>query len=75
VSPIDHKDPLLEAIGALPAVRPGAEHAERVRGRCHAALDHGVPRLPISLEPVTVGTICALYAWHVVKIATRLPLP
>jgi hypothetical protein len=75
VSTIDRKDPLMEAIGALPAVPPRAEHAERVLGRCRAALDQPASTTPRALEPVTVGTICALYAWQVVKIATRLPLP
>lgn len=75
MSAIHSGDPLFDAIGALPAVRPGDAHAERLRRRCHLALRQPARPLAVSLEPATVGTICAIYAWHVAKIASRMPLP
>ena len=75
--PLD--DPLFDAIAGLPPVEPNPAHTERVRNRCRAALQHtpavSVSRLPLVLEPATVGTVCTIYAWHVVKIAMRMPLP
>ena len=68
-------DPLFDAIAALPAVRPDAERAARARARCHAALQRPARSLAVSLEPATVGAFCAIYAWHIVRIAVRIPLP
>ena len=75
MSTLHPDDPLIEAIGALPAVAPDAGHVERVRGRCHGALHQPARRLPVACEPATVGTICALYVWHVARIAIQIPLP
>lgn len=75
MSVLHSDDPLLDAIGALPVVRPDDVHTERLRGRCRAALHEPRGLSPVALEPATVGTICAVYAWHVAKIATRIPLP
>ena len=75
MSTIHPDDPLLDAIAALPAVGPDTGHADRVRDRCHAALHHSVQRPPVAWEPAAVGTFCALYAWHVVRIAIQIPLP
>ena len=75
MSALHPDDPLIEAIGALPAIAPDAGHVERVRGRCRGALHQPARGLPVACEPVTVGTICALYAWHVARIAIQIPLP
>ena len=74
MSPIHPEDPLIKTIAGLPAVEPNAQHVERVRGRCRAALERPATVIPVALEPATVGTICGLYAWQVLKIATRIPL-
>ena len=68
-------DPLIQAIGALPTVAPDAGHVERVRNRCHSALQQAVQRPPVTWEPATVGAVCAVYAWHVARIAIHIPLP
>lgn len=68
-------DPLFDAIGGLPIVRPDAGYAEHLRERCQATLRRPARPLAVSLEPATIGTVCALYAWHVARIATQIPLP
>jgi len=75
LTPSHQEDPLFDAIAGLPVVRPDAEHVERVRGRCHATLTRPAVGRSMALEPATVGAICVIYAWHIVKIATRIPLP
>ena len=68
-------DPLFDAIGALPSVRPDSGYAEQLRERCQATLRRPARPLATSLEPATIGTVCALYAWHVARIVTQIPLP
>ena len=79
MSAVHPDDPLFDAIAGLPPVEPNRAHSERVRSRCRAAFQHtpvvSVSKLPLVLEPATVGTVCTIYAWHVVKIAMRMPLP
>ena len=75
MSTIHPDDPLLDAIGALPRVGPDAGPVERVRKRCHGALCQPAMSHGVSFEPVTIGTICAIYAWHVVRIAAQIPRP
>ena len=69
------RDPLFDAIAGLPPVKPDDGHSNHVRNRCRAALDRPARALPVTLEPATVGTLCTIYAWHVMKIATTIPLP
>ena len=69
------EDPLFKAIAALPPVEPSAEHAERVRSRCRAALHNPSKALPVALEPATVGTVCGAYAWQIVSVITKVGLP
>jgi hypothetical protein len=68
-------DSLLDAIAALPVVQPRADHAERVRRHCQTAIGRPSRSEVASFEPVTIGTFCAMYAWQVVRIASRIPLP
>ena len=68
-------DPLFDALAGLPVVRPDAEQVERVGNRCRAAFRKPARRMPVAFEPITVGAVCALYAWQVARIAMRIPLP
>lgn len=69
------EDPLLKAIAGLPQVEPNAQHAEHLRDRYRAALEQPPKPLPIALEPATVGAVCGVYAWQIVKIVEKIGLP
>jgi hypothetical protein len=69
-SPV-HDDPLMRALGALPEVVPDQTRSERVRTRCRARLERGGERSIPVIEPATVGTVCALYAWQVLRLVLR----
>ena len=62
-----HDDPLIQALAALPRVAPDPGHAQRVRARCRGAMATPPAAVSLPLEPVAVGTVCALYAWEIVR--------
>ena len=69
------EDPLFNAIAGLPQVAPNAQRAEHLRERCRAALEQPPKPLPIDFEPATVGAVCGVYAWQIVKIIEKIGLP
>ncbi len=64
-------DPLMQAVATLPAVRPDEARADRLRVRCRTLLEQPQRQVPASLEPATVGAVCALYAWQIARIVIR----
>lgn len=66
-----HDDPLIQLLAALPPVIPVEGRAERVRARCRAQLDRPPRQIPSSLGPVTVGAVCAAYAWQIGRIVAK----
>lgn len=75
MSAIHSEDPLFKAIAGLPRVEPSAQYAERVRGRCRAAMEEPAKLVPVAFEPATVGAVCGVYAWKIAKIAEKIGLP
>ncbi len=66
-----HDDPLMQALATLPPVLPNAAGAEQLRAQCRALLERPQWQMPLTLEPATVGALCALYAWHFVRVVVR----
>ena len=66
-----HDDPLVRALSGLPQVAPNPARAERIRGLCRARLEEPPKALSVPLEPVTVGAVCAVYAWEIVRTVIR----
>lgn len=68
----DHDDdPLIRALATLPAVVPDEAAARRVRARCRALLESPPRQIAVPLEPATVGAVCAVYAWQIVRVVIR----
>ena len=61
-------DPLIEALGRLPAVVPDEDRAAGLRSQYRALLERQVRERPKSLEPAIVGTSSALYAWQILRL-------
>ena len=66
-----HDDPWMDALATLPAVLPDEARADRVRVQCRALLERPRRTEPSPLEPTTVATICAMYAWQIVRMVVR----
>jgi hypothetical protein len=66
-----HDDPLMQALATLPGVRPDETRADQLRARCRALLEGPPRQLPAALEPATIGAVCAMYAWQIVRIVVR----
>ena len=64
-------DLLLHALGTLAPVTPDRQVAEDLRGLCRDALEREPQPLTTGLEPATVTSICALYAWEIVRVVIR----
>jgi hypothetical protein len=64
-------DPLIRALAALPPVLPDETTAAALRTRCRGRLERPPRQLPLTLEPATVGAVCAMYAWQIVRFALR----
>jgi hypothetical protein len=66
----DDEDPLIRAIAALPQVLADDTAARDLRARCRARLEHP-PRMTAvtTMEPATVGAVCVMYAWQIVRVA------
>ena len=64
-------DPLLLALAALPTVRLDETRADQLRGQCRALLEKPPRQMPLPLESVAVGGVCAVYAWQIVKMVIR----
>ena len=62
-----HDDVLIQSLSALPVVDPDPLHAKQLRDRCRAMLESPQAGPALPLEPATVGTVCALYAWEIVR--------
>ena len=71
MSQIHRDDPVMQALCTLPRVEMGAAHAATVRARCRAQLEHPPQPISVPLEPATVGTVCAIYAWEIVRAVIR----
>jgi hypothetical protein len=72
VSSLYDDDPLMRAIATLPTVLPDEAAARELRARCRARLENPPPRMaPVSVEPATVGALCVMYAWQIVRIVAR----
>jgi hypothetical protein len=77
----DANDPMLRALGRLPAAAPNEARETRVRARCHAALERarrrrerparGSTALQI-IEAAFVGGLCLLYLSAVLREVSRL---
>lgn len=64
-------DPLMRAIALLPPVLPDEVAARELRARCRARLE-SAPRLTsVTVEPATVGALCVMYAWQIVRLVAR----
>jgi hypothetical protein len=61
----------MEALATLPAVLPNEASALRLRAQCRALLERPSRRTSLTLEPVTVGAVCAMYAWQIVRVLAR----
>jgi hypothetical protein len=66
-----HDDPLIQSLAALPAVHPDPLRAKQLRDRCHAALESPAEGPIGPFEPATVGAVCAMYAWEIVRVVIR----
>ena len=66
-----HDDLLIQNLAALPAVHPDPLHAKQLRDRCRAALDSPAEGPIRPFEPATVGVVCAMYAWEIVRVVIR----
>jgi hypothetical protein len=67
-----HDDPLMQALSALPVIRPDAEHATHVRKQCHTVLEQQAQRDRTGfIESTTVSTACAVYAWYILRAVLR----
>ena len=64
-------DPVIQALRALPCVEPDVTRADRLRARCRARLEQPPETLNVVLEPASVGTVCAMYAWEIVRTVIR----
>ena len=62
-----HDDPLIQSLAALPAVLPDPLQAKQLRDRCRAALESPAESQVLPFEPATIGAVCALYAWEIVR--------
>jgi len=71
VSSLRYDDPLMQALATLPAVLPDETRADQVRVQCRALMERPQRQLPGILEPATVGALCAMYAWQIVRIVVR----
>ena len=67
-TPRRHDDPLMESLATLPPVLPSEPHADQLRVRCRALLERPPRQMAVTLEPVTVGAACAMYAWQIVRM-------
>ncbi len=74
-------DQLSRSLAALPPAPPHAARDQRVRARCHAALEQRrarVDRPPqpfagaILVEAAIVGSVCLLYLSAVIEAAVRI---
>jgi hypothetical protein len=61
----------MKAIATLPAVLPNEASASELRARCRATLERRPRRVSVTLEPATVGAVCAMYAWQIVRVLAR----
>ena len=66
-----HDDPLMLAIATLPAVLPNEGSVRQLGARCRALLERPARRTSLTLEPVTVSAVCAMYAWQIVRVLVR----
>lgn len=71
MSQIHPDDPLMQALSTLPRVKVDAAQASAVRARCRAVLEHPPQPIGVPLEPATVGTVCVMYAWEIVRTVIR----
>jgi hypothetical protein len=72
MSPHPDDDPLIRALATLPDLAPDEARAARVRARCRARLERPPRQLSVPLEPATVGAVCAVYAWQIVRAVIRV---
>ena len=71
MSQIMQDDTFVQVLRALPRVEVDTAHAARLRERCRRALEHPPQTNASSLEPATVGAVCAIYAWEIVRTVIR----
>ena len=64
-------DPLLRSLGALPRIEADPQQAERLRERCRSRLAQPQTPISASLEPATVGAVCAMYVWEIARTVIR----
>jgi hypothetical protein len=67
----EQDDVLWKAVSTLPTVAVSQARSEQVRLHCHRVLERGQPPETRAAEPLTVGTICAIYAWHILRLVIR----
>lgn len=68
----DQRDDVLwAAVSTLPTIAVSETQSEQVRSRCRRVLERGQPPATTAAEPITVGTICAIYAWHILRLVIR----
>jgi hypothetical protein len=63
-----HEDPLMRALATLPPVLPDDAAALELRDRCRARLERPPSPVLVTLEPASVGAVCAMYAWQLVTL-------
>ena len=64
-------DRLLTLLAAMPRMQPDEAHVEQVRSRCRTILERRSTATATEMEPITVGAICAMYAWQIVRLVIR----
>ena len=67
----DDQDALWKAVSTLPVIDGSTSRSERVRLHCRRTLERRLQREPLRVEPITVGTICFVYAWHILRVVIR----
>ena len=66
-----HEDTLMRALGNLPPVVADPQRAADLRTRCRARLEKPETLAAATLEPTTVGAVCAMYAIEIVRTVIR----
>jgi hypothetical protein len=67
----EQDDMLWKAVSTLPTVAFNQARSEQVRLHCRRVLERGQPSETRTAAPITVGTICAIYAWHILRLVIR----
>jgi hypothetical protein len=64
------EDHYVSLLATMPRVEANPERIEQVRSRCRTTLERRAAPAP-AVEPMTVGTLCALYIWQILRIVMR----